>query len=171
MPGVVHPVRVDPRIPAKVAVNDPVAWSGGKAYPSSAILHFSASEGFTDQTGNQQAVLIGDGFPTVTAGFAVNAAGKEWGFSVDTGPVRAALLAGEVTLVQVVALPLMSRLTDATDYSLFGDLLFVRRDGVSGSFKVSDGTNVAMVAYDWTEGEVVRVVVQADGDVMRVGVV
>lgn len=144
---------------------------GPSLYPDGAILHFDATLGFVDQTGNQQAVLIGSAYPTVTAGYAVNAAGAEWGFDTTTGPVKAALESGEVTLVQVVTLPLMSSLTDATDYSLFGDLLFVRRDGTAGSFKVSDGTNTATVGYDWTEGEVVRVCVQCDGDVMRVGVV
>lgn len=143
---------------------------GRESYPSGAILHFDATQGFIDQTGNQTAVLIGSAYPTVTAGFAINAAGAEWGFDTTTGPVKAALESGEVTLVQVVTLPLMSSLTDATDYSLFGDLLFVRRDGTSGSFKVSDGTNTATVAYDWSEGEVVRVCVQADGSRMRVGV-
>lgn len=140
-------------------------------YPSGAILHFDASLGFVDQTGNQTAVLIGSAYPSVVAGYAVNEAGAEWGFDTTTGPVKAALESGEVTLVQVVTLPLMSTLDDATDYSLFGDLLYVRRDGTAGSFKVSDGTNVATVAYDWDEGEVVRVCVQCDGDVMRVGVV
>ena len=144
---------------------------GPTTCPSGAILHFDASLGFVDQTGNQTVTLIGSAYPTVTAGYAVNASGAEWGFSTTTGPVKAALEAGEVTLVQVVTLPLMSTLDDATDYSLFGDLLFVRRDGTAGSFKVSDGTNVATVAYNWDEGEVVRVCVQADGDVMRVGVV
>ena len=139
-------------------------------FPKGAILHFSASEGFVDQTGNQTALLIGDAYPSVVAGYAINEAGAEWGFNTTTGPVRDALESGEVTLVQVVTLPLMSSLADATDYSLFGDLLFVRRDGVSGSFKASDGTNVAVVAYDWDEGDVARVVVQADGSVMRVGV-
>lgn len=143
---------------------------GVKRYPKGAILHFDARLGFVDQTGNQQALLIGSAYPSVVAGFAVNETGRECGFDT-TGPVRDALTAGEVTLVQVVTLPLMSSLTDETDYSLFGDLLFVRRDGTAGSFKVSDGTNVATVAYDWDEGEVVRVVVQCDGDVMRVGVV
>lgn len=144
---------------------------GRTSYPSGAILHFDATLGFVDQTGNQSAVLIGSAYPPVTAGYAINATGKEWGFDTTTGPVRAALLAGELTLVQVVTLPLMSSLTDATDYSLFGDLLFVRRDGTAGSFKVSDGTNTATVAYDWSEGEVCRVVVQCDASVMRVGVV
>ena len=139
--------------------------------PDGAILHWDASLGFVDQTGNQQAVLIGYAYPAVTAGFAINETGKEWGFDTTTGPVRTALLAGEVTLVLVVTLPLMSSLDDATDFSLFGDLLFVRRDGTAGSFKVSDGTNVASVAKDWSEGEVVRVVVQCDASVMRVGVV
>ena len=139
--------------------------------PDGAILHFDASLGFVDQTGNQQAMLIGSAYPTVTSSGAVNETGKAWGFDISTGAVRTAFLAGEVTLVFQATMPLMSTLTDATDYSLFGDLLFVRRDGTSGSFKASDGTNSAVVAYDWTEGEVVRVCVQADGDVMRVGVV
>lgn len=136
--------------------------------PDGAILHFDASLGFVDQTGNQQAVLIGSAFPAVTAGYAINAAGAEWGFDTTTGPVKAALTAGEVTLVQVVTLPLMSSLTDETDYSLFGDLLFVRRDGTSGSFKCSDGTNTATVGYDWDEGEVVRVVVKSNGSRMSI---
>lgn len=145
-------------------------WKGLR-FPSGAILHFDASLGFVDQTGNQTVQLIGSAYPTVTSAGAVNESGKEWGFNISTGAVRTAFLAGEVTLVFQATMPLMSTLTDATDYSLFGDLLFVRRDGTAGSFKVSDGTNTATVAYDWTEGEVVRVVVQADGDVMRVGVV
>lgn len=139
--------------------------------PDGAILHFDASTGFADQTGNQTVTLIGDAYPSVVAGYAVNETGAEWGFDTSTGPVKSALESGEVTLVQVVTLPAMSSLTDETDYSLFGDLLFVRRDGTSGSFKLSDGTNTATVGYDWDEGEVVRVCVQADGDVMRVGVV
>ena len=138
--------------------------------PVSSILHFDASQGWQDQTGNQAVQLIGSVYPTVTSSGAVNEAGAEWGFDISTGAVRTAFLAGEVTLVFQATLPLMSTLTDATDYSLFGDLLFVRRDGTAGSFKVSDGTNVATVAYDWSEGEVVRVCVQADGGVMRVGV-
>lgn len=143
---------------------------GHTSFPSGAILHFDANLGFTDQTGNQSVTLIGSAYPTVTAGYAINASGAEWGFDTTTGPVKAALESGEVTLVQVVTLPLMSSLTDATDYSLFGDLLSVRRDGTAGSFKCSDGTNVATVAKDWSEGEVCRVVVQCEGAVMRVGV-
>ena len=169
-----HPVVCSPLVNPVVDVLHPVAWRAGQTgpgYPAGAILHWDASHGFTDQTGNQTVTLIGDAYPTVTAGYAINAAGAEWGFDTTTGPVRDALESGEVTLAQVVTLPLMSSLTDATDYSLFGDLLFVRRDGTAGSFKVSDGANVATVAYDWDVGEVVRVVVQADGDVMRVGVV
>lgn len=140
---------------------------GRKKYPSGAILHFDAATGFVDQTGNQQALLIGSTYPTVTAGYAINASGKEWGFDTTTGPVRTALLAGEVTVHQVVALPLMSSLTDATDYSLYGDLLYVRKDGTAGSFKCSDGTNTAVVAYDWSEGEVVRVVAKCFDDGVR----
>lgn len=135
------------------------------------ILHFDATKGFTDQTGRQSVSLIGTEYPSVVSGFAINESGREWEFVADTGRVHDALSSGEVTLVQVVSLPLMSTLTDATDYSLFGDLLFVRRDGTAGSFKASDGTNTATVAYDWDDGEVVRVVMQADSDVMRVGVV
>lgn len=140
-------------------------------YPSGAILHFDASLGFVDQTGNQTVTLIGDAYPTVTAGFAINATGKEWGFDTSTGPVKAVLESGEVTLVQVVTLPLMSTLTDETDYSLFGDLLFVRRDGTSGSFKVSDGTNVATCAASWEDGDVVTVVCFAANGQMKVSVV
>lgn len=165
----IHPIVVNPILNPVVRVTDPVRWRAGRLAPDGAILHFDASAGFVDQTGNQQAVLIGDAYPTVTAGYAINASGKEWGFSTTTGPVKAALESGEVTLVQVVTLPLMSTLDDATDYRLFGDLLFVRRDGTTGSFKVSDGTNTATVAYDWDEGEVVRVVVQCDG-VMTISV-
>ena len=139
--------------------------------PVSSILHWDASLGWQDQTGNQSVQLIGSAYPTVTSSGAVNEAGREWGFDISTGAVRDAFLSGDVTLVFQATLPLMSTLTDSTDYSLFGDLLFVRRDGASGSFKASDGTNSATVAYDWDDGEVVAVVVQADGDVMRVGVV
>ena len=139
--------------------------------PVSSILHWDASQGWQDQTGNQSLTLIGSAYPAVTSSGAVNESGKEWGFDLSTGAVRTAFLAGEVTLVFQATMPLMSTLTDATDYSLFGDLLFVRRDETAGSFRVSDGTNSAVVAYDWDEGEVVRVCVQCDGDVMRVGVV
>ena len=139
--------------------------------PDGAILYWDASQGWQDQTGNQSLTLIGSAYPTVTSSGAVNESGKEWGFDLSAGAVRTAFLAGEATIVMQVTMPTMASLTDATDYSLFGDLLFVRRDGMSGSFKLSDGTNVATVAYDWTEGEVVTVVCQCDGDVMRVGVV
>ena len=170
-----HPIICNPFMTPLVRPLDIGRWGAGENFPSGAILHFDATLGFTDQTGNQQALLIGSTYPTVTAGYAINASGAEWGFDTTTGPVRDALLAGEVTLVQVVTLPLMSSLTDAADYSLFGDLLFVRRDGTAGSFKVSDGTNVASVAKDWTEGEVCRVVVEAFNDgyrsMMRVRVV
>lgn len=140
---------------------------GHTSFPDGAILHFSAAEGFTDQTGNQGAVLIGDAYPSVVAGFAINATDREWGFDTTTGPVKAAMESGEVTLVQVVTLPLMSTLTDATDYSLFGDLLFVRRDGTAGSFKVSDGTNSNTSAYNWDENEVVIVVAKCFDDGVR----
>lgn len=141
---------------------------GRETYPDGAILHFDASAGFVDQTGNQTVTLIGDAYPTVTAGFAVNAVGAEWGFDTTTGPVKAALESGEVTLVQVVTLPLMSSLTDATDYSLFGDLLFVRRDGTAGGFKVSDGTNSGTLVKSWTEGEKVMLIVRATDGGMSV---
>ena len=144
---------------------------GRETFPSGAILYFDASLGFVDQTGNQTVTLIGSAYPTVTSSGAVNESGKEWGFDISDGAVRTAFLAGEVTLVFQATMPLMSTLTDATDYSLFGDLLFVRRDGTAGTFKLSDGTNTATVAYDWSDGEVVTVVCQCDGDVMRVGVV
>lgn len=139
--------------------------------PSGAILHWDASAGWQDQTGNQSLTLIGSAYPTVSASGALNEAGKEWGIDLSTGAVRTAFLAGEATIVTQVTMPVMSSLTDATDYSLWGDLLFVRRDGTSGSFRLKDGTNTATVAYDWDEDEVVTVACQCDGDVMRVGVV
>lgn len=144
---------------------------GPSLAPDGAILHWDASQGWQDQTGNQSLTLIGSAYSTVSASGALNEAGKEWGFDLSTGAVLMAFLAGEVTVVMQVTMPVMSSLTDATDYSLFGDLLFVRRDGTSGSFKLSDGTNTATVAYDWDEDEVVTVVCQCSGDVMRVGVV
>ena len=144
---------------------------GPTVAPDGAILHWDASQGWQDQTGNHAVQLIGSAYPTVTSAGAVNESGKELGFDISTGPVRTAFLAGEVTLVFQATMPAMTLFTDATDYSLFGDLLFVRRDGTAGSFKVSDGTNTATVVYDWDEGEVVTVVCQCDGDVMRVGVV
>ena len=54
----------------------------GAEYPDGAILHFDANLGFVDQTGNQQAVLIGSAYPSVAAGFALNESGKEWGFDL-----------------------------------------------------------------------------------------
>lgn len=165
------PNRVYARRHLRVDSRHFYAWKNNKAVPDGAILHWDASLGWRDQTGKQRVQLIGSAYPTVTSAGAVNEAGREWGFDLSTGAVRTAFLAGEVTLVFQATMPLMSTLTDATDYSLFGDLLFVRRDGTSGIFKVSDGTNSATVAYDWSEGEVVRVCVQADGSVMRVGVV
>ena len=168
----IHPVICNPVISPVVLITDPVAWRAGKAgYPDGAILHWDASQGWQDQTGNQSLTLIGSAYPTVNASGAINESGREWGFDLSTGAVRTAFLTGEMTLVFQATMPAMTEFTDAADYSLFGDLLFVRRDGTAGSFKVSDGTNTATVAYDWDEGEVVRVVVQADGDVMRVGVV
>ena len=142
-----------------------------KNYPLNSILHFDASLGWQDQTGNQSVQLIGSAYPAVTTAGAVNASGNEWGFDLTSGAVRTAFLAGEATIVMQVTMPAMSMLTDATDYSLWGYVLFVRRDTAAGTFKLSDGTNVATVAYDWDEGEVVTVVCQCDGDVMRVGVV
>ena len=139
--------------------------------PDGALLHWDSSAGWQDQTGNTSLSLIGSAYPTVNASGAINESGKEWGFDLSTGAVRTAFLAGEATIVMQVTMPLMSSLTDATDYSLFGDLLYVRRDTAAGRFKLSDGTNVASVAYSWTENEVVTVVCQCDGDVMRVGVV
>lgn len=144
---------------------------GPTTFPDGAILHWDASEGWQDQTGNTALTLIGSAYPAVSASGALNEAGKEWGFDLSAGAVRTAFLAGEMTLVFQATMPAMTEFTDATDYSLFGDLLFCRVDSDAGSFKLSDGTNTASVAYDWDEGEVVRVVVQADGDVMRVGVV
>ena len=168
----IHPVICNPVISPVVLITDPVAWRAGKAgYPDGAILHWDASQGWQDQTGNQSLTLIGSAYPTVNASGALNESGREWGFDLSTGAVRTAFLAGEVTVVMQVTMPVMSSLTDATDYSLFGDLLFVRRDGTSGSFKLSDGTNTATVAKDWDEDEVVTVVCQCSGDVMRVGVV
>lgn len=139
-------------------------------YPYGAILYWDASQGFVDLTGNQSAILIGDEYPTVTAGYALNEFGREWGFDLTTGPVRDALASGRFTLVQPILLPAMSSLTDATDYSIFGDLLFVRRDGTSGSFKLSDGTNTGVCYRSWTEGEVVTVICKCSGGVMQVGV-
>lgn len=143
---------------------------GKSVAPDGSILHWDASAGWQDQTGNTVLMLIGSAYPTVNASGALNESGKEWGFDLSSGAVRTAFLAGEVTIVMQVTMPAMASLTDATDYSLWGDLLFVRRDGTSGSFKLSDGTNTATVAYDWVGGELVTVVCQCDGDVMRVGV-
>ncbi len=131
-----------------------------------ALLTFNAGSGFTDTTGNHDAVLTGAQWPGVIRVAALNVDGKEWGFDLSSGAVRTAFLAGEATIVMQVTMPVMSSLTDATDYSLWGDVLFVRRDGTSGSFKLSDGTNTATVAYDWDEGEAVRVCVQCDGSRM-----
>ena len=143
---------------------------GPTVAPDGAILHWDASAGWQDQTGNQALTLIGSAYPTVSASGALNESGKEWGFDLSDGAVRTAFLAGEVTVVMQVTMPAMASLTDATDYSLWGDVLFVRRDGTAGSFRLKDGTNTASVAYDWDENEVVTVVCQCDGDVMRVGV-
>ena len=142
-----------------------------RRYPRDAILHYDASQGWQDQTGNQSVQLIGSAYPVVTSVGAVNASGKEWGFDLSSGAVRTAFLAGEATIVMQVTMPAMTSLTDATDYSLWGDLLFVRRDGTAGSFRLKDGANTASVVKNWNEGEVVTVVCQCDGDVMRVGVV
>ena len=144
---------------------------GRSVVPDGAILHWDASQGWQDQTGNQSLTLIGSAYPTITDAGALNESGKEWGFDLSAGAVRTAFLAGEATIVMQVTMPAMASLTDATDYSLWGDVLFVRRDGTSGSFRLKDGTNTASVAYDWDENEVVTVVCQCDGDVMRVGVV
>ena len=144
---------------------------GPTVAPDGAILHWDASQGWQDQTGNQSVTLIGSAYPTVSASGAVNETGKAWGFDLSSGAVRTAFLAGEATIVMQVTMPAMASFTDATDYSLWGDLLFVRRDGTAGSFRLKDGTNVASVAKNWTEGEVVTVVCQCDGSVMRVGVV
>lgn len=135
--------------------------------PYLSILHFNADSGFSDLTGRQSVSLIGSEYPEVVSGYAINESGKEWQIDTDIGPVKEALAAGELTLVQVVKMPIMSSLADATDYSLFGDLLFVRRDGDSGVFKVSDSTNVASVSYNWSEGEVVTVVVKCFNDGVR----
>ena len=144
---------------------------GMSVAPDGAILHWDASAGWQDQTGNQSLTLIGAAYPTVGASGAINASGHEWGFNLSAGAVRTAFIAGQATVVMQVTMPIMSSLTDATDYSLWGDLLFVRRDGTNGSFKLKDGTNTASVAKNWSDGEVVTVVCQCDGDVMRVGVV
>ena len=133
---------------------------GKNVAPDGAILHWDASQGWQDQTGNQSLTLIGSAYPNVTASGAVNAIGHEWGFDLGSGAVRTAFLAGQATIVMQVTMPLMSSLTDATDYSLWGDLLFVRRDGSVGTFRLKDGTNTASVEYDWDEGEVVTVVCQ-----------
>lgn len=169
-----HPVVCSPIITPLVDVLGPVAWQAGRSgpgYPDGAILYWDASQGWQDQTGNQSLTLIGSAYPTITDAGAVNAVDHQWGFDLATGAVRAAFLAGEATVVMQVTMPAMTELTDATDYSLWGDVLFVRRDTAAGSFKLSDGTNTASVAHDWAGGEVVTVVCQCDGDVMRVGVV
>ena len=165
------PNRVYARRHLRVDSRHFYAWKNNKAVPDGAILHWDASLGWRDQTGKQRVQLIGSAYPTVTSAGAANEAGREWGFDLSTGAVRTAFLAGQVTIVMQVTMPAMTSLTDATDYSLFGDLLFVRRDGTAGSFKLSDGTNTATVAKDWDEDEVVTVVCQCSGDVMRVGVV
>ena len=155
-----------------VAMN--LAWpmdGKGQSHPSGAILYWDASKGWQDQTGNQSLTLIGSAYPTVSASGTLNEVDRQWGFDLSAGAVRTAFLAGECTIVMQVTMPAMTELDDATDYSLWGDLLFVRRDGTAGMFKLSDGTNTATVAHDWDEGEVVTVVAQCDGDVMRVGVV
>ena len=140
-------------------------------YPYGAILHWDASAGWQDQTGNQSLTLIGSAYPDVISAAAVNGTDTAWGFDLSEGELRDALLAGEVVLTFNVRLPAMTEFTDATDYSIFGDVLFARVDSGAGSFKLSDGTNSASVAFDWVGGEVVTVVCQCDGDVMRVGVV
>ena len=146
---------------------------GNNVAPDGAILHWDASQGWQDQTGNQNVQLIGSAYPNVTASGAVNASGHEWGFNLSSGAVRAAFLAGQATIVMQVTMPLMSSLTDATDYSLWGDLLFVRRDWTVGSFRLKDGTNTASVVKNWNDGEVVTVVAHTEGidgeKFMRVG--
>lgn len=164
-----HPVVCNPVISPLVGILNPSRWRAGKLAPDGSILYWDASQGWQDQTGNQSLTLIGSAYPTVSASGALNESGKEWGFDLSAGAVRTAFLAGECTIVMQVTMPAMASFTDATDYSLFGDLLFVRRDGTSGSFRLSDGTNVATVAYDWDENEVVAVVCQCDGAAMRVG--
>jgi len=161
----IHPVVCNPVLSPLVGTLNPPRWRAGLNAPLDSILRWDASRGWQDQTGNQSLTLIGSAYPTVSASGALN----EWGF--DLGAVRTAFLAGEMTLVFQATMPAMTEFTDATDYSLFGDLLFVRRDGAVGTFKLSDGTPLAAVAYDWDEGEVVTVVCQCSGARMRVGII
>jgi hypothetical protein len=127
--------------------------------------------GWVDQTGNQQISLIGNSFPSVTSAGSLNTVGGQWGFDLSVGKVKDAFLSGDVSICFEGTFPAMTSLEDATDYSLFGDLLFVRRDGSTGKFKLSDGVNVALIEHSWNENDIVTVVAQCDGDVMRVGVV
>ena len=171
-----HPVVCSPLVNPVVDVLHPVEWGAGQTLAQrlaalGAILYWDASQGWKDLTGNQSVQLIGSAYPTVSDAGALNEANREWGLDLSAGAVRTAFLAGEATLVFQATMPAMTSFTDAADYSLFGDLLFCRVDSGAGSFKLSDGTNTATVAYDWDEGEVVTVVGQCDGDVMRVGVV
>ena len=76
---------------------------GRSVAPDGAILHWDASLGWQDQTGNQALTLIGSAYPTVGTSGAVNASGAEWGFDLSAGAVRTAFLAGEATIVMQVS--------------------------------------------------------------------
>ena len=107
-----------------VAISPARGLLGPSIAPDGAILHWDASQGWQDQTGNQSLTLIGSTYPTVSAAGALNETDREWGFDLGSGAVRTAFLAGQVTIVMQVTMPAMTSLTDATDYSLWGDLLF-----------------------------------------------
>lgn len=61
---------------------------------------------------------------------------------------------------------------DTASADIVGDVqVFGPVYACSTGLKAKDGTNTATVATSWASGEVVTVVCQCDGDVMRVGVV
>ena len=61
---------------------------------------------------------------------------------------------------------------DTASADIVGDVqVFGPVYAYSGGLKAKDGTNTATVSASWGVGDVVTVVCQCDGDVMRVGVV
>ena len=154
----IHPVLVNPVISPLVGVLDPVAWRAGSSYPAALALLWPLK--LTDSGVLKSAKGPAPTFtdtPTLSAGGVVPGDGPSFTDVVtwSDGGTRV----WEITMSTASA-------------DIVGDVEVGGGLSVSSvGLKFSDGTNVATVAYDWSEGEVCRVCVQVDGDVMRVGVV
>ncbi len=126
----------------------------GSSYPAALALLWSSGKPFKSLKGAHPTYTD---TPTISAGGVVPGDGPSFADVVTWSD-------GGTLVVSFTATVASADLVG--DVQVFGPLY-----ACSTGLKAKDGTNVATCATEWGAGDVVTVVVQVDGDVMRAGVV